>query len=96
MIRRYVIQWLTCQDPNRPSGRAWARQLGISHTWLQKLVRKFVVDLSGMCREQRRYGDPNYAQLSHAWEQTKQMRERGELRGSRLARVADFLKRYSR
>jgi hypothetical protein len=39
MIRRYAFQWLICRDPNRPSGRAWARQLGISHTWLQKLVR---------------------------------------------------------
>ena len=32
MIRRYVFQWLTSRDRNRPSGRAWAKQLGISHT----------------------------------------------------------------
>ena len=96
MIRRFVFQWLTCRDPNRPSCRDWARQLGISHTWLQKLVRKFLADLSGMYREQRRYGDPNHSQLSRAREQTKQMMQRGELRSSHLARVADFLKRYSR
>jgi hypothetical protein len=96
MIRRCVIQWLTCRDPSRPSGREWARQLGISHTWLQKLVRKFLADLSGMYREQRRYGDPNLAQLSQAREYTRRMNEDGQLRGSRLAKVADFFKRYPR
>lgn len=39
VIRRLVFQWFTCRDRNRQSGRAWARELGISHTWLQKLVR---------------------------------------------------------
>ena len=41
MIRRYVFLWWTCRDSNKPSGRSWARQLGISHTWLQKLVWEF-------------------------------------------------------
>jgi hypothetical protein len=96
MIRRYVIQWLTCRDSNRPSGRDWARQLGISHTWLQKLVRKFQADPSEMYREQRRYGDPRSAELSRARECTRRMKEDGELRGSRLAKVANFFKRYPR
>jgi len=86
MIRRYVIQWLTCRDRNKPSGRAWARALGISHTWLHKLVREFKADPSEMWRLQVTYGDPAFAQLSLAKEYTREMRERGELRLSRRAR----------
>ena len=41
MIRRYAFWWWTCRDSNKPSGRSWARQLGVSHTWLQRLVREF-------------------------------------------------------
>src|ERR1700730_7237573 len=58
MIRRYVFQWLTCRDPSRPSGRAWTSELGISHTWLQKLVREFQTDPSQMWRLQESSGDP--------------------------------------
>jgi hypothetical protein len=79
MIRRYVFLWLTCRSM-RPSGRAWARDLGISHTWLQKLVREFQADPSKLYREQRTFGDPKLAQLSRAREHTHLMRERGELR----------------
>ena len=93
MIRRYAIQWLTSRDPNKPSGRDWARQLGISHTWLQKLVKRFQSDPNAMLQELRRGGDPTLAQLSRAREQTRQMTERGELRSSHLAKVADFLRR---
>jgi hypothetical protein len=44
MVRRFVLQWYTCRDRNKPNGRAWARALGISHTWLQGLGRKFVAN----------------------------------------------------
>jgi hypothetical protein len=47
-------------------------------------------------RHARRCGDPTFSQLTHAREGTRQMREQGELRGSRLAKVADFFKRYFR
>jgi hypothetical protein len=93
MIRRFVFLWLMCRG-TRPSGRAWARDLRISHTWLQKLVRRFEADPSEMYREARRCGDPTFARLTRARESTRRMRELGELRGSRLAKVADFFKRY--
>jgi hypothetical protein len=80
MVRRYVLLWLTCRDASKPSGRAWARELGISHTWLQKLVREFTED-PGEMRRLQAYGDPTLAQLNRAKEYTRQMRERGELRG---------------
>ena len=95
MIRQYVIQWLTCRDRNRPSGRSWARQLGVSHTWVQKLAREFQTDPSKMLRLQRA-GDPRSSELGRAQEYTRRMREEGQLRGSRLAKVADFFKRYPR
>src|ERR1700732_984747 len=83
-IRRFAFQWLTCRDRNRPSGRTWARGLGISHTWLQKLILEFTADPSKMRRLQA-YGDPTSAQLSRAQRYTQQMKERGELRSSRRA-----------
>jgi len=84
IVRRFVYQWFTCRDRNKPSGRSWARQLGISHTWLQKLVRVFLEDPNETQREMGRYGDPTLAQLNRAREYTQRMRERGELRLSRL------------
>jgi hypothetical protein len=91
MIRRFVFLWLTCRDRGRPSGRAWARELGISHAWLQKLVRQFVADPREMWRLQATRGDPQLADLSRARDYTNEMRERGEWRLSREARLAKFL-----
>ena len=31
MIRRFVLRWWINPDPNKPSGRKWARDLGIDH-----------------------------------------------------------------
>jgi hypothetical protein len=95
MIQRYVFQWLTCSG-TRPSGRAWAKDLGISHTWLQKLVRRFQTDSSKMLQEARRCGDPTFAQLSRAQGYTRQMRNRGELRPSGRAKLIEaYFKAYS-
>ena len=80
MIRRYVFWWLTCRDPSRPSGREWARQLGISHTWLQKLVREFTADPSEMWQLQAAEGEPKFTELSQAREYSSEMKERGKLR----------------
>jgi transposase len=79
-IRRFVFQWLTCRDRSRPSARAWARGLGVSHTWVQKLVSEFRKDAREMLRLQATRGEPNSSDLSRAQECTRRMRERGELR----------------
>lgn len=98
IIRRLVFQWFTCRDRSRPSGRAWARGLGISHTWLQKLVREFTGDPGKMWRLQRLKGDPRFPEFTRAQENSRQMAERGELRGglhlSRRAKLAKFFERY--
>ncbi len=98
MIRRLVFQWFTCRDRSRPSGRSWARGLGISHTWLQKLVREFAAYPNKMWRLQRVKGDPRFSDFARAQEYSREMGERGELRGgldlSRQARLAKLFERY--
>jgi hypothetical protein len=92
MIRRYAFLWYTGRG-KKPSGREWARQLGISHTWLQKLVWQFQKDPNPMYRELRRCGDPNFAQLCRAREHTQRMRDRGEIRPTgRAKEIEDFLR----
>ena len=79
MVQRFVLLWLTCRDRSRPTGRAWARELGISHTWLQKLVRRFRADPKEM-RSILSLGDPRSAEFSRAKQYSEEMRARGELR----------------
>ena len=81
IISRLVYLWFTCRDRG-PSAREWARRLGISHTWMQKLIRQFRADPSQMIREVRLFGLPTFAQLARAREFTRRMNENGELRGS--------------
>jgi len=93
MIRRFVLYWHTCRDKARPSARSWARQLGISHVWLLKVVRGLKEDPSEVRRLQA-YGDPKFAELIRARECTREMKERGDLRLSRVEKWAKFLERY--
>jgi hypothetical protein len=79
MVRRLALWWWTCCDSSRPSARAWAKQLGITHVWLLRLVRKFEID-PGEVRRLQAYGYPTSEQHDRAKECTKRMRNRGELR----------------
>jgi len=89
VVRRFVFWWLTCRERTKPSGRSWARQLGISHTWLQKLVREFEANPARMWEMQRAYGDPTVAQLTRAQEESHEMRKRADLRRPRRYLRAD-------
>jgi hypothetical protein len=71
MIRRFVLLWHTCRDNGRPSARSWARQLGISHVWLLKVVRGLKEDPDEVRRLQS-YGDPTLEQLSRTQEYTRE------------------------
>ena len=88
-MRRFAFWWFTCRDRNKPSGRDWARQLGISHTWLQKLGRDFMTDPTEMWQLQVAYGDPTLAQLNEAREYTEELRRQGELHPRRRRRRVD-------
>jgi hypothetical protein len=69
MIRRFAFQWLTCRG-TKPSGRAWAHALGVSHTWIQKLRKEFTADESEMRRLQALQGDPKFTELKRAQERS--------------------------
>jgi hypothetical protein len=94
MVRRLALWWWTCRDSSRPSARAWAKQLGITHVWLLKLVRKFEKD-PGEVRRLQAYGYPTSEQLDRAKEYTQRMRNRGELRSPRR-RVPPAMKQFVR
>jgi len=79
MIRRFAFQWFTCAG-SKPSLRSWAAQLGVSRTWLQKLVREFKEDPTEMLQAQAYEGDPRLSDLLDARERSEGMRRRGELR----------------
>src|ERR1039457_6831567 len=85
IVRRLALLWWTCRDRNKPSARAWARELGVSHVWLLELVRKFDQDPAEVRRLQAR-GDCRTEEISRARDCTQRMRERGELRLSRRTR----------
>jgi AraC-like DNA-binding protein len=89
VIRRMVWQWFTYRAPRKLSARAVARQLGISHTYVQKLVREFRTNPSEMQR-QRAFGETTFGDLSQAQEITRQERARGHLRSRRPHKIAEF------
>ena len=101
MIRRFVFWWFTSRDRNKPSGRDWARQLNVSHHWVQKLVKEFKANPTEVYEEMRCYRDPTIAELATARERTREMKEAGKLRLSkreqqelRRKKWAKFLERY--
>ena len=88
IVRRFVFWWFTCRDRNKPPGRDWARQLAISHTSLQKLIREFKQKQNAdeMWRLQLALGDPTFDQLSRARDYTQELRKEGKVRSSRQRR----------
>jgi hypothetical protein len=82
VIKRLVWLWFNHRGPGqtRESIHGVARALGISRSYVQKLVRMFERDPSEMQREDRRHGPANIAQLVHAKAETKRQKECGLLR----------------
>src|SRR5215831_2187465 len=77
LIRRIVWQWFCCEEPGKSSGRAVGRWLGVSHTWIQKLLLEFTRNPSEMQREDRVRGHATIAQLRRARELTREQKARG-------------------
>lgn len=68
------------------AARPWAklrvaRFLGVSHTWVNKLVKKFEADPERMRRKMAAFGPASIDKLERAREETRWERERGRLRG---------------
>lgn len=80
VIEQLAWQWFNAGEVRKWSQRAVARWLGVSHTYVQKLVRKFRADPDRMRRIQAGLGPATFEQLNRAREFTRQDRERGLLR----------------
>ncbi len=91
LIKTLAWRWYKIKEP-RCGCRQIARCLGVSHTYIQKLVREFEIDTRNIVQQQRAYGQATFADLRRAQEETTQLRERGWLRSSsrRLDGSADL------
>ncbi len=79
LIRCFVWHWHLGHGP-WCSGRALARWLGVSHTYIQKLTRTLPRSESDFLREVARYGIPTIEGLRGAREESRHQRELGLLR----------------
>jgi len=82
VIKRLVWLWFNHCGPGqtRESIHGVARTLGISRSYVQKLIRIFERNPSEMQRADQQYGPATIAQLSRAQDETRRQRERGLLR----------------
>ncbi len=76
-----------------PAGRPWAKQrvarfLDVSHTWVNKLVKRIEADPDRMRRRMAACGPASLEKLERAREETRRQRKFGWLRGPiRMRRV---------
>jgi hypothetical protein len=89
MIRLITWQWLLGYGPYC-SGRALARWLVVSHTYIQKLTRTLSKDPNDLVRELRCVDLPTLENLRLAREESRQLRERGGLRRPRFRKWTEF------
>jgi len=90
IIKRLVWQWLTYRGPGKWSGRTVAAWLGVSHTYVQKLVREFLADQSKTKRGVCSSHPATFEQLSHAQRESRAQKAQGWLRPPRRYRLAKF------
>ena len=90
VIWRLVCQWLSYRGP-KWSARAVGRRLGVSHAYIQKLVREFAEDPSKIER-MAQSSIATFDELSRAQQETRQQKERGRLREPRRWKRAEFLR----
>ena len=78
-------QW-SVKSARNGAARPWAkyrvaRFLGVSHTWVNKLVKRFEKDPDRMRRRMAAFAPASIEKLEQAREETRWERERGRLRG---------------
>ena len=89
LIRLVTWQWHLGHGP-WCSGRALARWLGVSHTYIQKLKRVLSSRESDFLREVAYSGPPTVEGLRRAREESRQQRERGLLRRQRRWKTVEY------
>jgi hypothetical protein len=90
VIRRLVWQWLGHRGP-KWSARAVGRRLGVSHAYIQKLVREFAEDPSKIKRTAQS-SIATFDELNRAQQETRRQKERGCLREPRSWKRSEFLR----
>jgi hypothetical protein len=78
------------------AGKPWAkyrvaRFLGVSHTWVNKLVKRFEADPERMRRRMAAFAPASFEKLERAREETRRQREYGWLRGGIRWRRVKFM-----
>ena len=81
-FRSLVWQWLHRSPERRCSARKLAWQLGVSHTWVNKLKRRFQSDPERQLRQERTWGAATLDQL-----RVEQERRHGDFVRYRLRRI---------
>lgn len=90
VIKRLVWQWFNSREPGKWSGRAVARWLGVTHTYIQKLTRGFVGNPRQVEQDVHRNGAATFEHLSRAREVSRKHKERGWLRPPLSWTVVEF------
>lgn len=90
VIRRLVWQWFRYRGPEKSSGRAVGRWLGVSHTYIQKLLREFGTDPSRALWQEQTHGPATIDDLKRAQAHTWEMKQRGCLRSPPRWRRVEF------
>jgi hypothetical protein len=91
IIEQLVWQWWAYAKAS--AGRPWAKQrvarfLDVSHTWVNKLVKRFEADPERMRRRMAAWAPASFEKLERAREETRRQRKFGWLRGPiRMRRV---------
>lgn len=80
IIEQLIWQWWLSTEPRKWPAYRVARFLGVSHTWVNKLVKRFQSDPGRMRRRMRAFAPANLEKLERARQETRWQREHGWLR----------------
>jgi hypothetical protein len=89
MIRLFAWHWHLGHGP-LCSGRALARWLGVSHTYIQDLTRTLSRNENDFLREVAHYGIPTADALRRAREESRRQRDRNLLRKQRRWKTVEY------
>lgn len=90
VIEQLIWQrWLSVEPRKWPAYRV-ARFLGVSHTWVNKLVKRFEADPGRARRRMRAFAPANLEKLERARQETRWQRQHGWLREPIRARRVKY------
>lgn len=81
VIEQLVWQWWRFPDPRKWPAYRVARLLGVSHTWVNKLVKRFRFDPDLFRRRYAPFSPATLDKLQRARQETLRQRQHGWLRG---------------